>query len=66
MKADYEKIFTDHLIPPDSLYKKKPFAMEDYLYLNSTGKNLLNLGDISNLDGSYDRECTKAYTKEYL
>ena len=66
MKSKYEKIFTDHLIPPDSLYKHKPFNISDYLYLNQTGKALLNIGDISDLDHTYDRECKKAYTKEYL
>jgi len=63
----YLDMMTDHLVPPDALYKDQPYRdFGMYKYLNATGKFLLNLADISNLDGTYDRECTKAYTPEYI
>lgn len=58
---------SDHLVPPDSLYKSAPYTdLGMYDYLNGTGKFLLNLADISNLDGTYDRTCSKAYTQDYI
>eukprot|EP00040_Diaphanoeca_grandis_P037104 m.240113 g.240113 ORF g.240113 m.240113 type:complete len:592 (+) comp33760_c1_seq1:86-1861(+) len=63
----YLDMMSDHLLPPDSLYKRQPYTeFSVYEYLNATGKQLLNLADISNLDGTYDTDCKKAYTQEYI
>ena len=64
---EYMEMMTKHLVPPDNLYKSAPYSdFGVYEYLNKTGKHLLNLADISNLDGSYDTACSKPYTKAYI
>jgi hypothetical protein len=51
-------MMSDHLLPPDDLYKKKPAPIEDYKYLNKTGAALFNLADI----GLDHVGCPKNYT----